>query len=97
MATKHFKIGEYCEGGVISAIATEDKVTVIQKNWDYSQGSRRSTCKIAKCTEIDRIQVTPSSSDAYHRVSHFLDEITSIGWADEIIKFIEKTVKLNVM
>ena len=32
MATKTFKIGEYAQGGVITAVATKDKITIINTN-----------------------------------------------------------------
>ena len=95
MATKHFKIGEYCAGGVITAIATSKLVTVIQKEWDYSQGSRRSECKIDKCAELDRIEVAPNDSGVHRKLSNFLNDITTSYYSDKVIEWIETKVTLK--
>ena len=37
MASKTWKLGEVCKGGVITVEATAKKVTVIAKEWDFYQ------------------------------------------------------------
>lgn len=41
MATKTFKIGEYCKGGIITVETKGSTVHIIAKEWDYSQGTRK--------------------------------------------------------
>ena len=96
MAIKHFKIGEYCAGGVISAHVSHNEVILIQRDWDLSQGSRRSDCKIANCQEIDRVTVNPSERGAYWTLRNWLEDITSSGWADTVIGYLEEYVTLMV-
>ena len=43
MATKTFKIGEYAKNGVITAITTKNKVTIISKLWDVSAGTNKNS------------------------------------------------------
>ena len=43
MATKTFKIGEYCKGGIITVEIKGKVISVIGKEWDYSKGSRKSS------------------------------------------------------
>jgi hypothetical protein len=43
MATKTFKIGESCKGGVITIETTKTQVNVIAKEWDSSKGYNKGS------------------------------------------------------
>ncbi len=43
MATKTFKIGEYCKGGIITVETKGSIVHIIAKEWDMSQGTRKNS------------------------------------------------------
>lgn len=94
MATKTFKIGEYCKGGIITAIATEKKVTLIGKEWDttkgYNKGSDQSNAK-----EFTRLEVDPSNEFSFRRMDEFLCDLTTNYYACEVIKWVESVVKVK--
>jgi hypothetical protein len=94
MATKTFKIGEYSKGGIITVETSNNKVTIISKEWDYSKGSTRGSDQ-SNAKEWNRIEVLASSSNAYRELSNYLIEDTTSYYADEILKWIETKVKLN--
>jgi len=43
MATKTWKLGEVCKGGIITTTINKKTLCVIGKDWDYSKGTRRSS------------------------------------------------------
>ena len=94
MATKTWKIGEYAKGGVITAIATKTKVTIIGKDWDtskgYNKGSDQSNAK-----EFTRGTVTSDDREAYRKMYNFLTDLTTHYYADTILTWIESKVKLE--
>jgi len=94
MATKTFKIGEYCRGGIIQAIATKDKVTIIGKDWDYSAGSRKSSNQ-SNAKEWTRLEVNTSNENARRELDNFLNDLTSSYWADEVLKWVESKTELK--
>jgi hypothetical protein len=94
MATKTFKIGEYCKGGIITVETKGNNIAVIGKDWDYSQGTRRSSNQ-KNAKEFDRIEVNAEDSNAFRELSNFLLDLTTSYYTDEVMKFIESKVKLN--
>lgn len=94
MATKTFKIGEYCKGGVITVETTASKVTIIAKEWDtsagYSKGSNQSNAK-----EWNRLEVSTSSSDAERKLDWFLFDLTTSYYADQVMEWIKTKVKFK--
>ena len=88
MAQKTFKIGEYCRGGVLTAIATENKVTIIGKEWDYSAGSRKSSNQ-SNAKEFTRIEVQTSNSSAKRELDNWLNDMTSCYYADQVLNWVE--------
>jgi hypothetical protein len=88
MATKTFKIGERCRGGIIQAIAAKDKVTIIGKDWDtsagYNKGSNQSNAK-----EWTRIEVQTSDSNARRKLSEFLEDLTTYYYSEKVIEWVE--------
>lgn len=86
MATKTFKIGEYCAGGIITVQTGTKKVTVIQKQWDYSKAGQK------KAEELDRVEVTTDEGNARSQVLQFLEDITTSYYAGKVLEYIESKV-----
>lgn len=93
MATKTFKIGEYCKGGVITVETTKTNVTVIGKEWDMNTGTRRSSDQ-SNAKEWIRITVPTTDINFDKTLSYFLQDLTTSYYADTIMKWIES--KLNI-
>ena len=91
MATRTFKLGEVCKGGVITVITKGNDVTVIGKDWDLSQGSRKSSNQ-TNAKEFTRIEVKNLDSNSTRELSNFLYDLTTSYHTDQIIKFIESKV-----
>jgi hypothetical protein len=94
MATKTFKIGEYSASGIITAEVKENKVTVIFKEWDYSQGTKRSS-KQTKAKELNRIEVDSTSNYAHRTLFMALTDDTTYYYADTVLQWIKTHVKFN--
>jgi hypothetical protein len=94
MATKTFKIGEYCKGGVITVETTAKKVAVIGKIWDYSKGSTKGSDQ-SKAKEFTRLEVMVDEPDARSKVDWFLFDLTTSYYADEVMKWIESKVSFK--
>ena len=88
MATKTFKIGEYCRGGVITVETTKTQVKVIAKEWDFSKGSSKGSDQ-SGAKEWNRLEVDLTDSGAERKVDFFLNELTTSYYSGEIIKWIE--------
>jgi hypothetical protein len=94
MATKTFKIGERCKGGVITIETTATQVKVIAKEWDYSKGfTKKSDQKNAK--EWNRLEVNLASNDAESKINWFLFDLTSSYYTDVILDWIKTKVTFN--
>jgi len=89
MASKTFKIGEYCKGGIIQAISTKEQVTIIGKDWDFSAGSNRGSNQ-SNAKEWTRCEVKPSSAGGERNLLNFLNDLTTSYYADEVMKFVKK-------
>jgi hypothetical protein len=92
--TKTFKIGEYCQGGIITAEVKGDKVIVIGKEWDYSKGSNRGSDQ-SGAKEFTRLEIDRTEYNAEHRVLDFLCDLTISYYADEVMKFIKTNATFN--
>lgn len=88
MATKTFKIGESCKGGVITVEASKRTVTVIGKEWDYSTGSRKSSNQ-SNAKEFARREVYTSSNDAERQLDNFLCDLTTSYYAGQVMDWIK--------
>lgn len=84
MAKKTFKIGEYANGGIIQAIVKDDTLTIINKEWDYSQGTRRGSDQ-SNAKEIDRRTFNSKTNGAYRLALDYLCGITTSYYADKIL------------
>ena len=94
MATKTWKIGEYCKGGIITIETTKTQVKVIAKEWDYSKGSSKGSDQ-SKAKEWNRLEVNLSNSDAESKVNWFLFDLTSSYYTDVILDWIKTKVEFN--
>ena len=86
MATKTWKIGEYCKGGIITAETTKTKITIIGKEWDFSKGSNKGSDQ-SNAKEWTRLSVDVNDSDAYRKLDMFLDDLSTSYYADQILKW----------
>jgi len=94
MATKTFKIGEYCKGGIITAVATKTKVTIIAKDWDFSAGTRRGSDQ-TNAKEFDRREVSTSSSSARRELQDFLEDLTTYCYAGQVLDWVESKTEFT--
>jgi len=94
MATKTWKLGEVCQGGIITVETKGNNVTIIGKEWDFSTGSRRSSDQ-SKAKEFCRLEEDAELYDADRRLSEFLHDLTTSYYTGEIMEWIESKVKLN--
>lgn len=79
MATKTWKLGEVCKGGIITIETTKTQVKVIAKEWVNSK-------------EWNRLEVNLSDKDSRSKIDWFLFDLTTSYWGDEILKWIETKV-----
>ena len=94
MASKTFKIGESCKGGVITANVTKTKVAIIGKEWDtsagYSRGSSQTNAK-----EFTRLEVSTDDRDAERKLDFFLCDLTTSYYADQVMDYVRKNTTLH--
>lgn len=94
MATRTWKLGEICRGGIITAEVKGTKIAIIGKDWDMTAGcTKGSSQKNAK--EWTRLEVDMNSRNAYGDMNDFLHDLTSSYYADKIIKWIESKLPLD--
>ena len=94
MATKTFKIGEYCKGGVITVETTASKVAIIAKEWDTSKGFSKGSDQ-SKAKEWNRLEVSTSDSQAQSKLDWFLFDLTTSYYTDQIMDWIKTKVKFK--
>ena len=70
MAEKTWKLGEVCQGGVITVQTTKTQVKVIAKEWDYSKGSNRGSDQ-SGAKEFNRLEVNLLDSNASKSCIYF--------------------------
>jgi len=96
MATKTWKIGEYCKGGIIQVITTKKKITVIGKDWDHSAGTNRGSNQ-SNAKEWTRKEISPTHSNAYRVLFMFLTDLTTSYYADQILEWIQSKTEMRNM
>ena len=94
MATKTWKLGEVCRGGVITIETTKTQVKIIAKEWDYSKGSNKGSDQ-SHAKEWNRLEVNLSDRDAESKADWFLFDLTTSYWAGEIMDWIKTKVKFK--
>jgi len=97
-ATKTWKIGEYCKGGIITVEINGKQIDVIGKEWDFSAGSKKSSNQ-SKAKEFTRLTInlvsTFLSADASNKCEWFLGDLTTSYYADEIMTWIKTKLKFE--
>jgi hypothetical protein len=103
MKTKTFKLGEVCQGGIITVEITNKEISIIGKEWDYSKGSGRSSDQSGAKeftrksfpvrTDVFRDMYGPLSGGTNRDMYEFLTELTTSYHAEEVIKYVEKSIK----
>jgi hypothetical protein len=92
--TKTWNLGENCLGGVITVESTGGLVSVVGKEWDEKAGwSLNSDQSNAK--EFTRATVRLEDPNAYSKLSHFLNMLTSHYYSAEILTWLEMRVGLK--
>jgi hypothetical protein len=94
MATKTWKLGEVCKGGVITVEIKGNIVAAIGKNWDTSKGwSKGSDQKNAK--EFTRKEVKTTDIYAERTLDFFLCDLTTSYYAGQILDWIKSKTKFQ--
>jgi hypothetical protein len=75
MATKTFKIGEYCIGGIIKVTINKNKTNVQVLDWDSKK-------------EINNIEVSMNDIDANDKLNDFLWDVTTSYYTDMVLNWI---------
>jgi hypothetical protein len=94
MATKTFKIGEYCKGGIITVETTKTQVKVIAKDWDFSKGSNRGSDQ-SGAKEFDRLEINLSDSEAERKIDNYLNDLTTSYYSGVVLDWIKSKVTFN--
>jgi hypothetical protein len=94
MATKTWKLGEVCKGGVITVNTTKTKVTVIGKHWDLSAGTRKSSNQ-SNAKEWIRKEVSLLDGDARRKIDFFIHDLTTSYHTGKILEWIESKVEFK--
>ena len=94
MSSKTFKIGEYAKGGIITAVATKTKVTIIGKDWDTSKGFNKGSDQ-SNAKEWTRLEVSTNDSDADRQLTMFLQDLTTSYYTDQIMDWCVSKSYLN--
>jgi hypothetical protein len=93
-ATKTWKIGEYCKGGVITVEVIGKVIHIIGKEWDNSAGYKKSSNQ-SNAKEWTRGTTDVTDSEAYNKCFMFLTDLTTSYYADEILKWLETKVNFE--
>jgi hypothetical protein len=93
-ATKTFKIGEYCKGGVITVEITGKVVHIIGKDWDTSAGWTKKSNQ-SNAQEFTRGTVLSTDSDAERKMMDFLEDLTTHYYASTVVDWIKSKVVLK--
>ena len=94
MATRTWKLGEVCQGGIITVNTTDKKVTIIGKEWDMSTGTRKSSDQ-SNAKEFTRLETSVDEQGAERKMDDFLDSLTTSYHADQILAWIKTKVTLK--
>jgi len=94
MATKTFKIGECCKGGIITAEVKGKTIHVIAKDWDHSAGTKRGSDQ-SNAKEFDRETNQADGDDAYRNIMNFLEDLTTHYYASQVMEWIESKVEVK--
>ena len=94
MATKTFKIGESCRGGVITVIVSPiGAIKVIGKELDNSKGHRKSSDQ-SNAKEFISRAFDKNSSTCMRDLDMFLNYLTTSYYSGKVIEWIKTKVEL---
>jgi hypothetical protein len=93
-ATKTFKIGEYCKGGVITVEINGDRIDIITKDWDVSAGYSKASNQ-SKAKEFDRETCFATESNVERKMMDFLEDLTTHYYACTVVDWIKTKVTLE--
>jgi hypothetical protein len=85
--TKTWKLGEICQGGVVTVEIRGQQIDIIGKEWDYSKGSNKGSDQ-SKAEEFTRLTIEANGFNAQRTVLEFLQNLMHSWAADEIEKWI---------
>lgn len=91
MKTKTWKLGEICQGGVVTVNVKGQSITIIGKEWDYSKGSNKGSDQ-SGAKEFTRFEIEANEYGASRKVLEFLQNLMHSWAADEIEKWIKERV-----
>ena len=96
MARKTFKLGELCQGGIITVETNPSTVTIIGKVWDMSQGTLKASNQ-SNAKEFCRksFDISSSPSRAEFEMDDELNRLTTSYYADKILTWIKTKVDLK--
>ena len=94
MATKTWRLGEICRGGVITIETTKTQVKVIAKEWDTSKGYNKGSDQ-SKAKEWDRLEVNLTDSKAESKIDWYLFDLTTSYQVGEILDWIKTKVEFK--
>lgn len=94
MATKTFKLGEVCKGGVITVTVSKNTVLIQAKEWDFSQGSSKGSNQ-SNAKEWNRLEVSTSDRDAESKLDWFLSDLTSMYYTEKVMDWIKSKTKIT--
>ena len=94
MATKTFKIGEYCKGGIITVETKGNNVSIIGKEWDYNAGSKKSSNQ-KNAKEFTRLEVNFENDSSTREADNFLHDLTTSYYAGQVMEFIASKINVN--
>ena len=94
MTTKTWKLGEVCQGGIITVEIQGKVIIVIGKEWDYSKGTRKNSDQ-SNAKEFTRGTVLATEDAARRKLDQFISNLTTSYHTGQIIKWIESKVTLN--
>lgn len=93
-ATKTFKIGEYCKGGIITVEISGNVIDIIGKDWDTSAGwTKKSNQSNAK--EFIRKTYNATDRNVERQMMDFLEDLTTHYYASEVVSYIKTKVTLE--
>ena len=94
MATKTWKLGEVCKGGIITVTTTKNTVLVQGKEWDYSKGSSKGSNQ-SNAKEFTRLEMKTTDNNAESKLDWFLFDLTTSYYSGQIMDWIKSNVKFE--
>lgn len=92
MKSKTWNIGEYCQGGVITAeIHDNNHVIIMGKEWDQSKGWSKSSDQ-SNAKEFTRIEGNFLAWGVEDEFDTFLNDLTTSYYASQVIDWIKANI-----